>query len=50
METRSEREGPRRIPAFLNFLRGMETEIPRCHILHGWRFLNFLRGMETPLG
>ena len=35
-------------PAFLNFLRGMETWKARAVSPGRSRFLNFLRGMETP--
>ena len=32
---------------FLNFLRGMETEVRLSVLRHEALFLNFLRGMET---
>ena len=33
---------------FLNFLRGMETDVRQFFEVAHSRFLNFLRGMETP--
>ena len=33
---------------FLNFLRGMETQVLVGGLEYARRFLNFLRGMETP--
>ena len=37
----------REVVAFLNFLRGMETQDANAAVHLWFCFLNFLRGMET---
>ena len=48
METRIDLGPIHPPPAFLNFLRGMETLRVRLGPAGRVPFLNFLRGMETP--
>ena len=47
METLGPGRGKSQEGGFLNFLRGMETQLVALSRRHQTHFLNFLRGMET---